>query len=383
MTGGPRLALAAIPARTSAVTYVRFVQPFARLAERGWSLVNLGESLRLARTPRGWEPDPSILDGVSLLLFPQMVLAPVLPDGARARVVEPLCEEARRRGIPVVYVVDDWLPALDPRNPAFDAIEDSKANLEAMLERADAVIATTEPFRRSLAPWGKPVHVVPNAVDPDHWKLRPRKGEGLRVGWSGSASHLDDLLVVAPALSKLEARVPFRFVLQGLSDEPLLEQAKGVKRALRDLRGPARERAEAFLELVSVLRPIDFEHVPFVPVERFFDLLPSLDLDLGLCPLRDTEFNRHRSANKFYEYAVTGTATVASDVTPYRGEVSLLAGEDPASWIEILEPLLRDSGARDRSLEAQRAFVLGERSLGKVANRWAETLEEILRRAPA
>jgi glycosyltransferase involved in cell wall biosynthesis len=373
-----RRALAAISPRLSGVTYVRFAQPFARLRDHGWELASWGESLRLTRGPTGFTPDTTILDGVDVLLFPQMVLAPVVEDGTRARVVEPLCDEANRRGIPVVYVVDDHLPGMDPTNPAYDAIHDSKDNLEALVSRCDAVIATTEPFRESLAAHGKPVHVVPNAVDPGHWPPRPRAGGELRVGWAGSSSHLRDLLAPARALSKLQRRHSFTFAIQGLTDAPLLEQAREVQRLTRTLRNGARERAELFLDLAGVVRPMRFEHVPFVPMERYFATLAALDLDLGLCPLEDSPFNRHRSANKFYEYAAVGTATLASDVEPYREGVRALARHDVEGWIEALEPLVADADARDRLLAAQRDWVFRERTIDAVVPAWRDALEAIV-----
>jgi hypothetical protein len=116
-------------------------------------------------------------------------------------------------------------------------------------------------------------------------------------------------------------------------------------------------------------------------MERYFDALPALDLDLGLCPLVDAAFNRHKSAIKFYEYAVTGTMTVASRVVPYLDEVSVTVPDDTDAWSDAMEHWLLDERARDEELERQRAFVLRERNIERLAERWAGTLDDILRHA--
>ena len=108
-------------------------------------------------------------------------------------------------------------------------------------------------------------------------------------------------------------------------------------------------------------------------------VLPALDFDVATCPLLDSPFNRHKSALKYYEYAVTGSVTLASDVPPYRGEVTLLTGNDPAEWSDALEALLLDEPTRDRHLARQRAFVLEHRDIRRVRSRWQAALQEILR----
>ena len=53
---------------------------------------------------------------------------------------------------------------------------------------------------------------------------------------------------------------------------------------------------------------------------------------MGLCPLLDTPRNRFRSALKFYEYAASGSVTVASRVSPFADEVSITTANDTVEW---------------------------------------------------
>jgi glycosyltransferase involved in cell wall biosynthesis len=251
-------------------------------------------------------------------------------------------------------------------------------NLPVLLESADALIVTTPVLKESLASAGKPVHVLPNAVDPDDWKPRPVKNGPLRVGWTGSSSHIEDLQMLVPGLLRAREKIPFDFVIQGLVDMPIREQAAQARSMMDRLEPSRRATARAFLDLADSLDTIRYTHVPFGETGRFFEILPALDLDIGLCPLLDTEFNRHKSANKFYEYAVTGTVTLASDVTPYRGEVSAVVSNDPHGWAEGIDALAKDRRLRRKHLERQREFVLERRNIHRLRENWRAALEAVL-----
>ncbi|HEU4401931.1 MAG TPA: hypothetical protein VFT43_07480 [Candidatus Polarisedimenticolia bacterium] len=371
-------ALGVIGDELTGVTYVRFDQPFRHLREHGFELSTLGASLTLTRGAGGYVPDPRLLDGVALLIFPQMIASPRLPDGSRLDVVEPLCDAAAARGIPIVYSVDDALDRIETHNPAYETIQGAIANLGVILARSDALIVTTPELARRLAGLRRPTHLLPNAIEPRRWTLRPRTSGELRVGWSGSASHLDDLLLILPAIRRLQERIEFRFVLHGLTCRPIAEEVEEIGRLRGGLSASRRARADAFLEMAGILRAIRHRHVPFGSLESFFKTLPALDLDIGLCPLLDTPFNRHKSALKFYEYAAAGSMTIASAVPPYASEVSALAANTVDAWRDTLERYLGDREARETELRVQREFVLAERSIERLKSRWAEALTAIL-----
>jgi glycosyltransferase involved in cell wall biosynthesis len=376
----PRTVLGIVGEPATGVSYARFFQPFAHLNGLGYRLAHLGESLPLIQTASGYAPAESLYRDVSMVIFPQMVASPRLGDGSRLNLVEPVCEHARRNGLKIVYSVDDWLDAIEEHNPQYEKVSGSIGNLGTIRDRADAMLVTTPELERKLSPLGKPVHVLPNAIDPARWKTRPGNSGELRIGWSGSSSHIQDLLMVLPGIRRLQRRVPFRFVLYGLVDRPLDREAQQVRRILGNLSPSERVTADSFLELSGMLEDVVHEHVPFTGVNRFFDTLPGLDLDVGICPLLDTEFNRHKSALKFYEYAMCGTMTVASNVVPYSNEVTVTVLNEPDAWRDVLEHYLKDDGEREMELEEQRELVLETRNIEKLKYRWAEALDRILDR---
>lgn len=377
-----RRVLGAIGEPMTAVSYVRFLQPFGQLARRGFELCTLGSSLRLTRDGDAYRLDGARLADADLLIFPQCVASPTMPDGGRVEVIESLLDEAARRGVPVIYSVDDYLPEIEPANPAYEKIACSRAGVCRILEACAAIFVTTAALERAMARFGKPVFRLPNAVDPDRLRPRPRRERALTLGWSGSSSHLDDLSMLLPALKRLRRRCAFDFKLYGLVDRPIPRQLAEIRRHRRSYSAAQRETADRFVALARELRELPHRHYPFEPMEAFFERLRALDLDVGLCPLLDTPFNRHKSALKAHEYAAVDTLAVASDVEPYRGEVSVLVPNSTEAWIDSLEPWLRDGRRRERELEKQRAHVMERRSVDRLADRWQNALETILRGHP-
>jgi glycosyltransferase involved in cell wall biosynthesis len=360
------------------VGYARFFQPFAHLRGAGFTLRTLGSRLDLHRGPRGLELDPALYDGISMILVPQMIRSPALPGGERVELLARACERAAERGVPIVYSADDHVESIDANHPSFETMRASAGNLDLIREHATAAIVTTEPLSAALRAWGLPLHVLPNTVEPGRFTPRPRDSGELRIGWAGSSSHLDDLAFVLPAIRRIARRLPCRLMLLGLCDRPLDVQAREILRDRAGYDAGQRERADRFLEIVRLLDELPHRHVPFQPVFDYFHSLGRLDADIAICPLLDTPFNRHRSALKFYEYAMAGSMTVASQVPTYASEVSVTVPNDPASWSDVLERYMRDEPARERELERQRAYVLTERNVLTWSGRWAEVLRSIL-----
>jgi len=88
---------------------------------------------------------------------------------------------------------------------------------------------------------------------------------------------------------------------------------------------------------MSISFNVNFFHVPFYPPVMFPTLLASLNIDIGIAPLQDNEFNHSKSCVKFYEYAATGAATLTSKVLPYTKEVGYCAKNNVKDWVAKLK----------------------------------------------
>ena len=372
-------ALAFIEPAPTPVTYVRFFQPFDHLRDLGWEMRTLGASIDAIRRPDGLRLDPALLDGVDLVIFPQNVVPlDFVNTGDAVGLVERFCADAKARGAAIVYSPDDAILDTDPRNPTYDMVKLSFPSVRAVIAAADAFFVTTQRLADAIETTGRPVYVLQNAIDPRLWPVRPRRSGEWRVGWSGGGGgHAPDLLLALPALEALRRRQPVRFFVQGFSNSPLRETAREIEAQLPGASAPFREAGERVIELARRLEELGAVHAPFCPFAELFRRLPALDLDIGLCPLEDTPFNRCKSANKFSEYAVTGSLTLASDVPPYAGEVSTALPNDPAVWADALEFWLRRREEREAEALRQREFVLRERNIETMRFRWAAALEAV------
>jgi glycosyltransferase involved in cell wall biosynthesis len=84
---------------------------------------------------------------------------------------------------------------------------------------------------------------------------------------------------------------------------------------------------------------------------------------IGLSPLRESAFNRSKSAIKAMDYAALGLAVLASDMPVYRGSVAdgpagQLVANDPQSWYAALAWLVRNRDLRvSLAAGARQAFL--------------------------
>lgn len=372
-----RRVLAFIPPHAASVSYVRFFQPFAYLGPFGYELSALPEGeIPLTRRGAHFFFEPSLLDGFDALAFPQALQIPHQEGIDPLALIADLCDLARNRGLKVIYAPDDALHLITPDNPAHDRIEAVMPLVKAVQARADAIFVTTWTLAEHFKPLGKPVFVLPNAVEPRRWRCRPKISGEWRVGWSGGSGHLLDLLLILPAIRLLQRRQPVQFWLYGIISHSVEEELRSINANFSCFSRATQIAAELFQEFAAQLQEIQYRHLPWGEMSDFFDQLPALDLDIGLAPLAGHPFTQCKSALKFYEYAISGSLTIASRVVPYIDEVNITAGNDPREWADLIEHFLRRPDERQAAFEAQRDFVLRERNIETLCVRWAEALDK-------
>lgn len=87
------------------------------------------------------------------------------------------------------------------------------------------------------------------------------------------------------------------------------------------------------------LSGIKFEWVPYVDHELYPATLTNIALDIGICAIKDTQFNRCRSAVKAMEYTLSGALALASDMPPYNQEQCSVLVDD---WEKVLEHFINN-----------------------------------------
>lgn len=271
-----------------------------------------------------------------------------------------LMDRAQRRGIPVIFDVDDLVfdtefVELIMRTLAQDLGRDGPwnywysytARIGATLRRCNAAIATNEFLAGQIRSYANiPTRIVPNFLCPEQEKysaqiLNQKRRSGyardgrIHIGYfSGSPSHDADFLIVAGTLLHL------------------LETNPNV-----------------VLRLVGHIKPIGGleKFASRIEVHRFCDFVNLQALigstEINLVPLQDNVFTNCKSELKFFEAAVVGTITVASPVFTYRkamqeGVTGLLAGEH--NWQDKIDDAissLEDDACRYKKLVEQAGAV--------------------------
>jgi glycosyltransferase involved in cell wall biosynthesis len=231
--------------------------------------------------------------------------------------------------------------------------------LERIAPMCDAVIAGNRLLKERIEPLNPNVVVIPTCADLARYPPRTAAGPaGQRavIGWMGTASNLNNLDVVAPALKRLASRCDFELQVVTAEDPPLDSL---------DVRGIP----------MKVVR-WDAAH----EVEQLHAF------DVGIMPLRaDREWDRYKCGFKLIQYMAVGTPGVASPVgvsaeIVRHGENGFLAAT-VEQWEEHLGRLVQDPELRWRLGEAARRRVEEAYSIQAWLPLFVETLSRAAQKA--
>lgn len=293
--------------------HYRMLYPMAALQAEGYDVAERGKKLSPCE------------EGVVVLQRPtsQAVATETIP-------------KLQAKGYAVVVELDDDLSVLHPRHTAFKRVHpqftptDNFRWLQEACLRADLVTCSTPALAAKYAPHGR-VAVLPNYIPAALIASTPAEVEGRRVfGWPGlCATHPHDLDVARRAVGRIVGDWSFL----AIGDEETL-QVLGV-------RGTVAE---------------------WTPMAEY---VPGLRrLDLGIVPLRRSEFNEAKSWLKGLELAAAGVPFVASPTEPYRALNNLGAGllaDTEKDWVKQLRALSQDAELRrevaEKGLQAAAALT--------------------------
>lgn len=286
----------------------------------------------------------------------------------------------KRAGKRVLWDIDDDFWAVRKTNPSVLVSSSLKDQYEGLIKESDGVITPSHVLAKKIKKLckGKPVYICPNGINYEEYKERPRqaRGDDLFIGYMAASSHFDDMMVAIEAIEKLSEKYNFFFYLYGMTAEPFESAAYNVRKILQNNLQPEKTlQLQSMLNVYDRLQRTRMIHTPFMPPEIHPSILSSRDFDIGIAPLEDNEFNRGKSNIKFYEYAATGTVTLASDVLPYSDEVSYRAKNTAKDWYNKLEKLIVDKEFRDKLQKEQSAWVKANRSIEAIALSWEKACQ--------
>lgn len=345
-----KLSILIVDENKTACSKLRTIIPYEALRERGHEINIIDGNDNLVS-----------VDQIDIIVFNRVVNGNILQ----------VVNDCKYLGKKVIYDTDDALDLIPPTNLGYNRFRKSLNGFQYLLKNADVITTTGKALAYHLMEkTEKPVVVLPNYVRPSEYVDRPRTSKRVRVGFAGSNTHLEDIILPLKAIAEIrkEGNYDFDFVLFGFSSSHDTYEAwvEDNLKALSALpKGALAVAMRAFKEAADAAGPIEW--VKGVPMAEYYQKLADLDLDLGICPLLDTEFNKCKSALKYYDYALTGTAVIASEVIPYGLEMKLndLVENTVEDWKRALLVTIDSRIDREARAKWQKEWVTEHMDIAK------------------
>lgn len=345
-----------------ASSYIRLLRPLSHpaLAEALDVTIGLeyeGQLVDAVIVDRLWRPDVS----------PELIIQ--------------LVERVHQSGARLLYAIDDNLPELVSEHKDWQPTTAQLGALEVLFRQADGLIVTTAALREQFLPLNPRIATIPNVLDERllynrrrsfwphmvlrgvRWGKRKASHELQVIGYMGTLTHDDDLLLILPALQSICRRHAGQVALEivgVMTHSATVQRLEGLP--------------------VRVISP-GLEHGPYPAFLNWFSRL--FWWDIALAPLCDTVFNRCKSDIKFLDYSAISAAGIYSRVPAYEATVQhskngLLVDNTVEAWEAALETLLSRQGLRFRLGLAALRYLLTQRTVAYSRRGWEEALAYLL-----
>lgn len=287
-----------------------------------------------------------------------------------------MVETCKNMGAKVIYDADDVV--IDAygreRKNLMHVDADYRTSAIETIRKCDALTVATEAMKENYSRFtDAPIYVFPILMDFDIYgppaltELPKRNTDEIRIGWFGGKAHFEDLRMVLPAIQeviKRDKRVKFVYCgYGGMESDNLAMEAQWGEDVLKEIPRERREFAPGAPE-------------DYWPMKHRF-----LDLDIGIAPLIDDEFNRAKCYTKWMEYSVFKTPAVLSPTVYEKvvkhGETGLIA-KTTEEWVNHLMALVQDENLRRKIGTAAEEDV---RDNHNIEDRWRDLVkiyEEVL-----
>jgi glycosyltransferase involved in cell wall biosynthesis len=227
----------------------------------------------------------------------------------------------------MIMDIDDNIFATRPYNPGYRSYFPNSPhktwNIKSV-ENFDAITVSTKNLSEVYTGYNPFIGVCPNSMPVEerdkvlkNKKIRyPKKDGEIRIGWSGSASHWENLKhIEQPVIDILKKYPQTTFYITGLFGDLFQDPA------IKD-------------RVVSV---------SWSQLKDWVKTNVEMDLDIALAPLVDNDFNRAKSNLRILEYATAKYPVIASPVEPYKSFTSkeVMFATEKEEWFNAMEKLIK------------------------------------------
>lgn len=256
---------------------------------------------------------------------------------------------------PFITEVDDYFLHVSNDNPAAVNYDPGCQNLKfkkQQCEESSMLVVSTEYLKQKLLLLNKNIEVIPNGVDFKLWKRPIERNKQITIGWEGGAGHQQDLEILEEVIPEIVKKYPeVKFQLLGyVKDNPIFAGMKNV-------------------EVIH----------NWLTIDKYPEYKSSLNWDIELAPLVDSEFNRCKSNLRWVEASALKIPVVASKVEPYKNTNAILC-RSTKEWVDAISTLIENECTRNEIGTNAYRMVRRDYSLGKIAKHYAKVLDkEIIR----
>jgi glycosyltransferase involved in cell wall biosynthesis len=236
------------------------------------------------------------------------------------------------------------------------SIEENKKNREGVLKfmaDVDLLTVSTPYLKEKFKDINPNIEVCYNSLDFNHWKKWDlKKSEQIRIGWAGGSTHYIDWLTI---------REPLKEICDKYGDK--------IKIVL------------AGCKWDGTLKGIPYEYHKWIDFEAHPYKMASLNLDIAIIPLADTEFNHSKSCIKWYEFSSLGVPSLVSNVTPYKDEIqnNALAYNSSEEFVQMLSDLIEDKNLREHLGNNACEWVKANRDLADTSKHYIQVFNKHLK----
>lgn len=240
--------------------------------------------------------------------------------------VHDLLRRAHYEGKSFVWYIDDNYNALVFENGMVTHKENKNQYYEYMFLNSDYVVVNNEQIYKLGLSFTTNISCLPTYQDITHFDYEKRKPESIiRFGFMGTLNRDNDFDCVAEALEKILEKYEENIEVEFIGYYPS-----------------------------NLTKRENVHHFEFIhDYDEFRKFFESREWDFAIAPLKDTQFNRSKTNNKYREYSSYGIPAIYSNIITYSGcinnyENGILVDNNVNSWFSAIDECIASKDLRER-----------------------------------
>lgn len=272
-----------------------------------------------------------------------------------------LLEKAKNHGIKIIYETDDDLLGVEKNSPSFEYVDRVRKEITDFINNANLITVTTPILASKIQ--NNNVEVIRNYLVEDIKVKQSIKNEGkIKLGYYGTLTHSKDLFLIKDVIIELKKRMLDK---HGIDFDFEIIGGFNAKDNLN-------ENWYNSIELPE-------DNMNF---KKFIKWLQNtVNWDIGVVPLENSDFNKGKSELKYIELTAMGIPGVYSDVEVYNSVIKdgyngLLANSKD-QWIDKLELLILNKNIRKNIHKNAKKNILSNYRLKDRVKQWDNILSTV------